>query len=1341
MGTSRFSDDMKRQDEKALGIPNGGLFPIVGIGASAGGLEALTQLLKHLPDDTGMALVVVQHLAPQHQSMLTELLSRATKVPVVEATEGKRVEPDHIYVIPPNTDMVISDGVLSLKPREIRAGPPLPIDCFLISLAEDRRNQAIGIILSGSASDGTLGLKAIKAEGGITFAQDEKSAKFSSMPHSAITAGYVDFVLPPAAIARELARIGRHPYLTAAAAAKTDDPPPAVSGQLDQVFHLLRSASGVDFGHYKQNTVMRRIKRRMVVHNVEDLADYVLLLHGNPAELQALYVDMLINVTSFFREPEAFEFLARKAFPQLTANHPATLRIWVPGCSTGEEAYSIAICALEFLSSAQSDIAIQLLATDISEKALEKARRGRYTETELSGVSPERLSRFFTKVDGDYQINKSIREVCVFARQNVIKDPPFSRLDLISCRNLLIYLEKSVQRRLIPVFHFALQPGGFLMLGRSESISEYSELFRLVDKKNRIYSKKPKPSAGHLDVDAGGISLESAERAAIPKGVVGEFDLQKQMDRLLLADYTPPCIVVNEDLEIVQFHGHTGAYLDPKPGAASLRLLKMARAGLPLELRTAIDQARKTEEPVIRTGVKVASHPSPPHSKVREADEEREITIEVRPFKAAPSGQRYFLVIFHEASQTAPAKTSTAGSPTESPDDVDLRRQLNQAKYELQDIIEQLENSNEQLRAANEEIQSNNEELQTTNEELETAKEELQASNEELTTLNEELQNRNSELTLTNNDLSNVISNITVPMVILGSDLHIRRFTASAKKILGLIPADVGRPLTDLRCAADFPDLDDLVGQAVKTMSIREQEVLNRQGRWYSLRVRPYQTVEDRIDGAVITLVDINDLKSQASESYAYAHAIVETVRELILVLDRDLRVKSANRSFFEHFRTSPQETEGRYLAELGNGQWDNPQLLKLLKEVLPEKELNDFELEHEFPVIGRRTMLLNARQITEGPESGTLILLGIRDITERNQARRLIDEQANLLTLAEDAIIVRKLDGTILSWNRGAEKIYGWSREQALGKNKYEFLNSPHDLVEEQRRSLLAEGRWKGELVHTTSTGATVVMSSRQVVQRSDGGDTLAVLEINRDITAQKKTLEQLAQERAAVGLLSGQLLRLQDEERRRIARELHDSTAQTLSALAINLGLLEGDEHVKATPKTRSIITDSQALAAQAADEIRNLSHLLHPPDLETAGLVAALRWLAQQISAHRKLTVDLDLPSEAMRWPGELELALFRVAQESLSNVQRHSGSKVAKIRLYPEGGEFVMEVEDKGHGMEAVPQQDDSGKTSVIGVGIAGMRERLRQLGGRLDVVSTSHGTTVRAIVPVNSLKIT
>ena len=821
-------------------VPRPGSFPIVGIGASAGGLEAFTQLLGALPVDTGLALVLVQHLAPQHESMLTALLSHATKLPVHEARDGMRVAPNHIYVIPPNTNLAVLHGRLSLMPRTEARGRHLPVDFFFRSLAADMKERSIGVILSGTASDGTEGLRVIKAEGGLTFSQDEKSAKYDGMPHSAIAAGVVDFVLPPEGIARELARLGRHPYI-AQPAAKAEDPLPESDGELSKVFILLRSATGVDFSFYKPPTLRRRIARRMALHKIGSLAHYVRFLRQTPHEVDALYQDLLINVTSFFREPEAFEVLKRRVFPRLLKDRQAQtpIRVWVPGCSTGEEAYSIAIALLECLGHKGAGVPVQVFATDVSERAIDKARAGIYPAGIGADVSPARLRRFFAGHDGGFQISKAVRDVCVFARQDVTKDPPFSRLDVISCRNLLIYLGPVLQKRVIPTFHYALKQGGVLLLGGSETIGGFADLFTLADSRHKLYTRKP--AAHRLEIAA---PLQSDLDAAAEPGhpaapaPTAGFDYQKEADRILLGKYTPSGVVVNEDLE----------------------------------------------------------------------------------------------------------------------------------------------RTNEELQSANEEILSSNEELQSTNEELETAKEELQSTNEELQTVNDELHTRNGELGQVNNDLVNLLNSVQIPIVILDGDLRIRRFTPLAERVLNLIPTDVGRPLSDLRPNIIVPEFERLIAEVTDTLAPKEVEVQDRDGRWHSLRIRPYKTLENKIDGVILALVDIDTMRrslAEAREAREFADAIVETVRHPLLVLDGELRVKTANRAFYQLFRMRPEETENRFIYNLGKAQWDIAKLRELLEGILPKSSrFEDFEVDAEFPGAGRKKLVLNARRIAdEGLKTKSILL------------------------------------------------------------------------------------------------------------------------------------------------------------------------------------------------------------------------------------------------------------------------------------------------------------------------------------------------------------------------------
>ncbi len=836
----------------------------MGVGASAGGLEAFSQLLAALPEDTGMSYVLVQHLDPHHETRLSNLLSKISRLPIQEATQDVAVKPNHVYIIPPNTSMTIAQGILKLTPRQDAVSPFLPIDHFFRSLAEDQLDRAIAVVLSGTGTDGTQGLEEIKTAGGITFAQDQATAKFPGMPQSAIQSGCVDSVLSPGDIGQELTRIGRHPYLVPAQA--DDGQATDEKDQYKKILSLLCSVAGVDFTAYRDTTIKRRIMRRMVLHTKEALADYIHLLENDRSEVEALYHDLLINVTSFFREPETFEALKVSVFPELLKAKESNplIRIWVPGCSTGQEAYSLAIVLLEFLSDKAIHPTIQIFATDLSEAgALRKAREGLYPENIESEISPERLRRFFTKENGKYRINKPIREMCVFAKHNVAADPPFSRMDLISCRNLLIYLALPLQRRVIPTFHYALNPGGFLLLGASETIGVFTDLFGVVDQTLRIYCKKAASLREYPHFTAKGFSSEAAKNIHNTPAVATPMDWQREADRIVLTRYAPTGVLVNDNLDILQFRGKTGAYLESPPGEPSHNLLRMASDGLFSALRDIISECREQNAPVHRPGV-----------RIRRNEQIREIEIRILPVKLPGSTERCFLILFEESDQTAKQSSPAENTVPETDDAAQLRRELVSMQEYLQSVIEQKDTINEELRATNEESLSSNEELQSTNEELETAKEELQSVNEELTTVNEQLNHRNKEL---------------------------------------------------------------------------------------------------------------NQLNDKLEEARDYAKAIVETVRDPLIVLDANLRVQMANQAFYKTFDVTPEKTENQLLYELGNRQWDIPELRRMLENILLRQTiLADFEVCHAFVSIGSKTMLLNACTVVRHNNEAPLVLLAIEDISER---------------------------------------------------------------------------------------------------------------------------------------------------------------------------------------------------------------------------------------------------------------------------------------------------------------------------------------------------------------------
>jgi len=844
-------------------------FPIVGVGASAGGLEAFTTFLKALSAHPGVALILVPHLDPSRESAFTQILARATSIPVLQAQNGMRVRPDHVYIIPPNCDMTIQGAVLQLADRKGPHSVNTTIDIFLRSLASDQGRNAIGVVLSGTATDGTLGLAAIKGEGGITFAQDPHSAKYDGMPASAISAGYVDMVLPPEGIAQELERIRQHPYVAGTLEPGTEGQE-TVDAYMGQVFRLLRRATGVDFSEYKPPTIGRRIQRRMALNRVHKLSEYTAILHRERNEVNALYQDLLINVTSFFRNSEAFESLKSEVYPAiLKARTLPTnpIRIWVPGCSTGEETYSLAISLMEFLGEEKTEIPVQIFGTDLSDGAIQKARVGIYKESIGADVSPVRLRRFFHKVDAGYQISKTIRDLCIFSTQNVFSDPPFSRIDLISCRNVMIYLSQSLQKKVIPIFHYALNPTGFLIIGSTEGLlGAGSELFDMVDKKQKIYRKRMVSTPVTFGF-AVGVPDTALEGAGGPppshkqqEAMKAPIELQREADRLLLASYAPPAVVVNEQMEILQTRGRTGAFLELPAGKASLHLLKMAKPGLLFELQKAIEEARKSNTETRRHNVHVDTNGKPTI-----------ITIRVLPFSPSPREGSNFLVVFepqppeaeHVVTVPAPAGPMTDQERANKDEQIaQLRQELTATKEYLQSIIEAQEATNEELQSANEEIQSGNEELQSTNEELQTSKEELESANEELHTVNEEMQHRNDLLSQLNNDLNNLLNNVDLPMVMVGSDLTVRRFTPPAGSLLGLMNTDVGRPIPRLKFNLDLPWLEQVMLDVIRDAHRQQYDVEDKNSeRRYRFRLSPYKTLDNRIDGVVLSVIEIEELE------------------------------------------------------------------------------------------------------------------------------------------------------------------------------------------------------------------------------------------------------------------------------------------------------------------------------------------------------------------------------------------------------------------------------------------------------------------------------------------------
>lgn len=1190
---------------------------IVGIGASAGGLEAFSAFLEAMPPDTGLAFVFVLHMAPGHHSLLAEILSRVTSMRVTEVQQEVKVEPNHVYVIPPGRAMIIEDGMLKLSPRP-EAAQHRSVDGFFSSLAAALGHRSIGVILSGTATDGTIGLEAIKVAGGLTFAQDA-SALHDGMPQSAISSGCVDLVLSPADIAREIAPLGTHPYIGGLA-----DDALARGAELEDVLAVLREESGVDFGQYKSSTLNRRINRRMVLHKFPSLGEYADYLRKNVREIEALYHDILISVTSFFRDPEAFESLKTLVLPEVFKDRSQhdTVRLWVLGCSTGEEAYSMAIALKEYAAAIASPATLVVYATDLNSAVIEKARAAWYPDGIARDVSPERLRRFFVEGDGGYRVAKAIREICVFARQNVLADPPFSRMDVVTCRNVLIYLQPPLQRRLLPILHYALKPSGFLFLGPSETTGTSRELFAVVDGKHKLFRKLP--AATPLDEVfplAPRASPSAVERrppdGGHPSGDNVTVDLQREADRTLISRFVPAGVLVNDDLNVLQFRGDTGLYLAPAPGRPSTNLLKLARDGLLLPLRSAFKHVKKEDLAVREERVKVRSNGG-----------FRDITLSIIPVKQPASKARCYWVLFEPSSESraqaprvARAKLQSASARRGALEERDEQiarsaQELAATRDYLQSVIEQQDAVNEELQSANEEVQSGNEELQSINEELETSKEEIQSTNEELTTVNEELRLRNEELNRANSDLNNLFSSAHIAIVMVSPDQRIRRFTPLAEKLFNLIASDVGRPFSHIKLDLNIDDLPHILGEVIDSASVREMEVRDSQGRWYFLRIRPYRALDNRVDGAVISLVDIDAVKQN-------------------------------------------QETLAR---------------------------------------------------------------------------------QAQLLEQTHEAVFVRDLSGgAVRYWNRGAERLYGFSRDEATGRDSSELLRMTPEQARSIREALERDGQWIGEEGHRTKDDREIVVESDQVVFKEAEG-TL-VLESNRDVSERTRLqgmLQRRVEELATTDRHRNEFLAM-------LAHELRNPLAPLRNAVEILRSAARSPEHVT---KARDLIDRQVTKLARLVDDLLDAARItrgqiqLRKERVELQGVMQRAIETTQHMLEVRRQQLEVTMPSAPIVVDAD-PLRLEQVFSNLLNNASKYM-REAGRIAVTVDGSdrdqargarEVAVRFRDSGigiapemlpHVFELFTQADRSlARTEAgLGIGLSLVRSIVQLHGGR--VIARSDG---------------
>ncbi len=964
-------------------------FPIVGIGASAGGLEALETFFEHMPPDPGAAFVVVQHLAPEHPSILPELLAKRTKMPVRVAEDGVAIEVDSVHVIPPNATLGITGGVLSVKsPIEPRRNP---IDGFFRSLAEDQGENAICIVLSGSGTDGSLGLEAIKEHGGMAMAQSPETARYDSMPRSAIALRLVDHVLPAEDMPAKLVEYAKYLVGADGRGARRDSRAEDQAAALQKICARLQRRIGHDFSQYKPATLLRRIRRRMAVTQATDLAQYLQRLHEQPEEVDLLFRDLLIGVTRFFRDPEAFAVLAASVVPEIcrSAGEGGQVRVWVAGCASGEEAYSIAILLREELERLDAAHQVKIFATDIDEHALETARQGRYPEGIAEHVSPERLERFFTRQGDFYQVDKHLREMCIFSTHNLISDPPFSRLDLVSCRNLLIYLENTVQRKLVPLFHYALRPGGHLFLGPSEGLGAFPELFRTLDKKHRLFLRNDAvraPAVAFSVADRG--SRAAAEPARPP--VARREVVPKALERLLLEGYAPAAVIINERCDIVYTSGRTGKYLELPAGVTSVNVIEMARPTLRPALHSAVHRAFGARQETIHEDITVEVN-----GHVQRLD------LIVRPLPDVEPEAGLFVVIFADIGP--PVRRDGSGAPGASSPGHDplsqvLEAELRSTKEHLQSTIEALETSNEELKSANEEMLSTNEELQSTNEELQTSKEELQSINEELQTVNLELNRKVDELDRANSDLQNLLASTHIATIFLDSALRIKKFSAPATEVFRLIDSDVGRPITDIAATLTDGEMVTDAREVLATLSPKERQVHRAPGDvWFIRRIRPYRTVDDVIDGVVITFVDITAMK-QAQAHAARLAAIVESSQDAIIGMTPDGTITSWNSAAARLFEYGESDATGRSITLLSP---PDASVLPLLEHVKAGDRVAPFDavwLRRNGRPIDVQIALSPVTAAGGGVTGAALIA---HDIGERKQREK---ERAHLVAALEEA-------------------------------------------------------------------------------------------------------------------------------------------------------------------------------------------------------------------------------------------------------------------------------------------------------------------------------------------------
>jgi two-component system CheB/CheR fusion protein len=1316
--------------------------PVVGLGASAGGLQAYSAFLDTTPSDTGAAFVLVHHVDPNHKSHMADLLANHTSMPVVLAADKSKVQADHVYVIPPNNYLEIKKGVLHLSEPTDSRGTRLPIDVFLRSLAKNSGQNAIAIILSGTGSDGSAAICKIKEQGGIVLVQDPAEAEHDGMPRSAIAIGAADHVVAVAKMPEIITNYVRHPFVQNGTAKKVlgDNP----KGSLDQIIAVLKAHSSINFYLYKDGTLLRRIERRMALRHMENSGDYLALLKDSADEAKNLCADLLISVTSFFRDEDAFEYLDTTLLEGLVKSHDAghPVRIWVPGCATGEEAYSLAMLVIEKISTLRKDVKLQIFASDVDERALTVARNGVYPGSIAEGVSPTRLRRFFTKEDDSYRVMPKLRDAVVFANQNILADAPFSKLDLISCRNLMIYLTPDAQERVIQMFHFALNDGGALFLGMSETTGNHEALFQPLSKKFRVYKRVGHTRSRAFDFPIAQRPLSNA--GLIPKRSPFKASGSKFAElsqSLLVEHYAPAAVLIDAQSETLYFEGPTDRYLRMPSGEASHDLLAMARQGLRVRLSSAMRTAQQTETDAIETAT------------ITRGSDRVGVTIQVHPVTLDET--KLLLVTFtdHPTTPTTPVADAFNGVVNRQ-----LEQELENTQTDLRTTIRDFEGTTEELKAVNEEAMSMNEEFQSTNEELETSKEELQSLNEELTTLNTQLQQKIDGERRLSDDLNNLLSSSGIATLFLDSDFKIMRFTPATQDLFNVLSKDIGRPFSNIICKVNDPDLLKDAEIVLETLVPAECEVESDGGRWFVRRVLPYRTQDGKTNGVVVTFSDISELKvlqQQTAAARQFAENIVDTVREPLLVLDSTFTIISANQSFHRVFATSGADMVGKGLFSIQERQWDAPKLRALLENILPKKTVvQSFEVTLDVGDLGQRHMVLNARKIKEGPGGPGLILLAMEDVTERNQSQRdILDREARLsaiLDAAPEAIVTIDEGGIVGSFSPGAEDIFGFHANEVIGQNVKMLMPEPD------------RSRHDNYLEHYMKTGEKKIIGTGREMDagRKDGSRvpirlTVSELELEgarhflgilHDLTSDRKRQAELqrAQKMEAVGQLTGGLAHdfnnlltivignLELLEMRTEDEKLHELINEALEASNLGAAL---------TSQLLSF-SKSQSLASEHVALNELVETML--PILE--------RTLDGKITIKTQLADDLEA---TLADPGQIESAILNLAINS-RDAMPDGGTLTIETRNVVFDANFVatqvdvtlgdyvcLSVTDTGSGMTAATQSHvfepfftTKGPGGGSGLGLSMVYGFTKQSGGHVEIYSElGQGTTVNLFLPI------